>query len=386
MADYCIEGKKGAGKSLIAVRRMKWYLERGLPVATNLDIDLSELMGPFNKDARVYRVPDRPRVEDLENLGYANETPDEDFNGGLFFDECATWFNSRNWNEKGRKEVNDWLLHGRKYGWDCYYLIQSHTALDSQARESVMEHLVTIRRTDRMAIPFFGFVAKLLTGKRLQLPKGHLASVKYVDTDQVVDRWYAAGQDFYDSYDTKQIFSPHYIAADEDSGVAGLYMQIPPYMFRPKSLIERNKEFWMRLSKAYFKKLNTGLYALAASLLTSAIWLSYVLLKEPEPQSGNVLGEVPAETRRLESEPQDWVESHFVIQSITSYQPITFNRQMKRPIGSTRIAQGERVLTIEGLKQQGYTHHYYSDCFQILEKSPERIIASCPQDLAETPS
>ena len=56
--NYVITGKLGAGKSLCAVGKVKEYLIEGRKVATNLDINMTKLVGKRSKKSVVYRLPD----------------------------------------------------------------------------------------------------------------------------------------------------------------------------------------------------------------------------------------------------------------------------------------------------------------------------------------
>lgn len=204
MADYIIQGKKGNGKSLVAVNRMKECLQRGSPVATNLDLYLVHM---FNKTARnlvVMRLPDKPTTHDLVMIGRGTVRYDESKNGALVLDECATWFNARSWAEKARKETIDYIMQTRKIGWDMYLLIQSVNALDAQARESCGEHIVTCSRLDRVAIPYLGSFLKMITGSMPKLPRVHSARVIY--NDLFSDRWVYRGVALFKAYDTQQVF------------------------------------------------------------------------------------------------------------------------------------------------------------------------------------
>lgn len=111
MAVYVVTGKLGAGKTLVAVGKIKDKLNRGCPVATNLDLRLNKLIGEKARNTRVYRIPDKPQLADLEAIGRGNESYDEAKNGLLVLDECGTWFNSRSWADKSRQAVIDWFLH-----------------------------------------------------------------------------------------------------------------------------------------------------------------------------------------------------------------------------------------------------------------------------------
>lgn len=248
MAVYFITGKLGAGKTLCAVGRIRDYLVKGSPVATNLDLDLVNMVGAFAKSPRVLRVPDKPTLPDLEAIGRGNDTYDESKNGLLVLDECGTWFNSRSWNDKTRQPVINWMLHARKFGWDILFIIQDISIVDKQAREALAEHVAYCKRLDRIAVPFLGFVWKLITGKKLSLPKIHMAIVKYGDRDSslVVDRWFYFGRSLYSSYDTKQAFSDFY-----DKGV---FSQLPPWLSAGRYMVPRDWRFYMRMTKIYFKR------------------------------------------------------------------------------------------------------------------------------------
>lgn len=209
MAVYFVQGKLGNGKTLASVGRIQDYLKEGRMVASNLDLNLEYLTKLRDKTSTVFRIPDKPCLSDLEQLPNANESYDESKNGLLVFDECGTWFNSRNWNDKSRQPLIDWLLHARKLGWDLIFIVQDISIVDKQAREALCEHLVVCRRTDRISIPLLSPLYKAFTGKRLPFPRLHIGTVYYGDTEQAlkVDRWIYRGTAIFPAYDTKQIFS-----------------------------------------------------------------------------------------------------------------------------------------------------------------------------------
>ena len=224
MPVYVVTGKLGSGKTLASVGRIRDYLKESRKVATNLDLNLNNLVGNYAKKCTVFRVPDRPTVQDLESigLGYEGDFIGEEKNGALVLDECGTWFNSRDWNAKGRKELLDWIIHARKKRWDVYFIIQDLEVMDKQARLMFAEHVVYCRRSDRFNIPFISSIYKLFTDKPLPLPKVHIGFVKYGDTANaaVVDRWVYRGTDLYKAYDTSQVFTEQSHA---------LYSYLPPF-------------------------------------------------------------------------------------------------------------------------------------------------------------
>lgn len=208
MPVYIVTGKLGSGKSLCTVGRIKDYLEQGRHIATNLDLNLENLVNPFAKKTTVFRLPDRPTVDDLESLprpydGKYNEKK----TGLIVLDECGTWFNTRNYRDKGRSELIDKLLHIRKAGWDVMFIIQHLEMMDKQVREGLGEHVVYCKRMDRLMLPFIGPLFKLF-GLTVRPPRIHMAIVKYGSSEAspIVDRWIYQGKDLYDAYDTEQIF------------------------------------------------------------------------------------------------------------------------------------------------------------------------------------
>lgn len=208
MAFWMVTGKLGSGKSLVAVSKIQQYLNDGRMVASNLDLWPEHMVNPWAKECQIFRLPDKPSARDLLNLPAPyNGDYDEDSSGLLVLDECATWFNSRNYRDKGRAEVIDVFLHIRKMGWDVILLVQNISMIDSQAREGLSEMVVHCRRTDRLKIPvltqFFS-----LAGVNLTFPKMHIGVVKYGtnDSSPTVDRWIYSGEGLYRAYDTRQAF------------------------------------------------------------------------------------------------------------------------------------------------------------------------------------
>lgn len=209
MAVYIITGKLGGGKTLTAVHMIRQQLNKGLRVATNLDLYPENFKDKNQRKFEIIRVPDKPSFDDMNQLGlgYFGKYKGEEHNGLLVLDECGTWFNSRNWNAKGRAELIEWMLHARKYRWNMALIIQNIDMLDKQARDALAEHTVWMRRWDKFRIPFIGPLTKLL-GYEIRPPKFHRAVVKYGDTQQhpTVDTWTFVGGDLYDLYDTEQAF------------------------------------------------------------------------------------------------------------------------------------------------------------------------------------
>ncbi|WP_315982297.1 zonular occludens toxin domain-containing protein [Aliamphritea spongicola] len=63
-----VTGKLGTGKTLVAVGHAAVCLKKKKMVATNVDLYPENFSDKYNKDTRIYRLPDHPTPEDLEML------------------------------------------------------------------------------------------------------------------------------------------------------------------------------------------------------------------------------------------------------------------------------------------------------------------------------
>jgi Zonular occludens toxin (Zot) len=231
MTVYIVTGTLGSGKSLVSVGKIREYLKQGRRVATNLDIYLDKMMPPDSK-ANLVRVPDKPRLFDMECLGKGCVEADEKKYGLLVLDELGTWMNSRNWRDKGRGDLLDWFRNARKKHWDIYLLVQHIDVVDPQLAKSLGEHLVVCQRTDRVNIPF---LSGALRGVGIQqvFPKVHLAYVYYGRSTSAtrVGLWSYRGHDLYGSYDTDQEFREETEIDDrgKETDQRATFSQLPPY-------------------------------------------------------------------------------------------------------------------------------------------------------------
>lgn len=231
MQGYIVTGRLGEGKTLISVSRIRDALDAGQRVATNLDLKLEHLM-PSHSKATVTRLPDKPRLSDLEAIGYGypeDEPYDEERFGLLVLDECSTWLNSRAWQDKERAPVLNWFLHARKFRWNLMFLAQSEDALDKQLVEQVCPYTVVCKNLSRLRVPFLGSFLSIFSDKAARLPKIHVASVWYGApvTGIYTDRWVYRGTDLYAAYNTGQVFSSgHELVGGELRDMRATYTQL----------------------------------------------------------------------------------------------------------------------------------------------------------------
>lgn len=228
MTDYAITGKKRSGKGLFCVGLIRDALLSGKRVVTNMDIWPDQMLPPLSR-ATIVRLPDCPTVEDMESLGRGYEGEyDDDRNGIIVLDEASKYFNSRQWGDKARQPLLDWLIHSGKLGWDVYYQMQGLQQIDKQVRDTQVEYHVSVKRTDRWPIPFITPAAKLF-GLNVRFPKMHVGTYRHGCDSQalIVDRKFYRARDLWRAYDTRQVFL--------DRGhpdAVGLYTVLSPWHTR----------------------------------------------------------------------------------------------------------------------------------------------------------
>lgn len=281
MTDFAVTGKKRSGKGLFCAGLIRDALREGRRVATNMDIFPEHLLSPLNKSCFI-RLPDHPTAEDMNGLGqgYEGNEVDDEKNGIIVLDETSAFFNSRQWGDKGRQPLLDWLIHSGKLRWHVYYQMQGLEQVDKQLRSTQIEYHIAVKRTDRWPIPVVTPLAGVF-GLNIRFPRMHLGIIKHgVERDSlVVDRkWYKATE-IKKGYDTEQRFLPraHPDAVGLHSvlsawHVKGRYLPNPPgFLYR----------FWCGI----IGKDWSAVHSLTVSAPKSKHRLAVLLGKLPEDQA-----------------------------------------------------------------------------------------------------
>lgn len=350
MAVYFVTGSLGSGKSLISVSKIQDKLTKGCPVATNLELRLFNMprVGKMAKKTRVYRLPDKPTIHDLEIIGRGNHSYDESLNGLLVLDECGTWLNTRTWNDKSRQPVLDWFLHARKLGWDIIFLVQNISLVDKQAREALAEHVVYCRRLDRLTIPFVGTLFSLIVGGKMPMPKIHLGIVKYGDSQHspVVERWLYRGTDLYYAYDTKQQFSSFY-----DKGV---YSVLPPYLTHGRYHQSLTVKKIMRLTRIYLKRFARFRLLILGACLGGGITYSVLNAQSNSMPPGALSGTNAVSELKIKSFKRFGAESQILF-----------------------IQKDGQVIDSAILVNRGYNIEVISSCKMRIYRGAENAVVTC---------
>jgi hypothetical protein len=228
MAVYSVEGKLGTGKTKFCVWRAREALREGRRVASNVDLNLAELLP--KQSTQYVRLPDKPTDFDLEAAGHGNPASyDEEHNGVMILDELGTWLNARSFQDPSRRGLIDWLIHARKHGWDVFLIVQDAGMIDKQVREALVEYQARCVRVDKVRMPVLyqvgrlaadvaGALLPLAWSKNLKLkrwgylPRMHLTTARLGSGMGaiVAERWVYRGDELHRAYDTRQVFRADY--------------------------------------------------------------------------------------------------------------------------------------------------------------------------------
>jgi hypothetical protein len=193
-----LTGKRGNGKGLFATSRIVDTIKAGRMVATNMNLFLEHVVPLWNK-VRPWRLPDWPTAADLGQMPLGNkglawaEGFDEKTgmrnvemlagykdteNGLLVLDEVSGFLNSRDWQNKDRQAMLDWLAHSRKYGWDLLFTCQHQKQIDAQLRESLFELWGVAKDLGKIEVQVLGRITRNLLGWKLKLPTIYQTTVR----------------------------------------------------------------------------------------------------------------------------------------------------------------------------------------------------------------
>lgn len=241
-----VVGGLGDGKSMYAVCKLRDYLAAGKKVATNYNIDMEALCSPGNKHTRLIRVPDSPSQADLRAIGLGSDVTGDKHNGLLLLDELGTWFNARDFANKDRQKVLNYIIHLRKKRWDVVFIVQDFSMVDKQLRGKMTTYLTTCLSSHK-SLWFF----KLF-------PEFHMAVTRNKDRVKVATdfRTKSESKKMYPVYDHEQLFNtpehtpediefgdPALIAKEKsDMEKNGLYCVLPPGYTLPAAKVEELKK------------------------------------------------------------------------------------------------------------------------------------------------
>lgn len=187
-----IQGKRGSGKTLSGCQIVDEYLQRGVNVASNINLFIEYLSNPLSKSV-IHKIPNMPTIDDFKRLPVGNpdlmdesgnllpedkqpEEFDESKNSLLWLDEPHNFLNSRDWNSEQRKAVLSFMSESRKYGYDLLLTTLHIDQLDSVIRKGMIDIVGYAKDSSKIAIPFITTFIYDMTGKKIRLPKGTIVN------------------------------------------------------------------------------------------------------------------------------------------------------------------------------------------------------------------
>ena len=170
-------GRPGNGKSYHAVDDINFYIRHGVNVITNIDINTDLIKSGFRgkRGAYIYLTSDQMAADDFFDgllgfsLNFHQWTADGKTKEGqtvLIVDECQQdqLLNCRTWNNRNRKQWNDFFSLHRHYGFKVILITQSMSNIDKQAQKLIQ--LEFEHRNFANFNPFCKFLSMLL-GKQI---------------------------------------------------------------------------------------------------------------------------------------------------------------------------------------------------------------------------
>lgn len=213
-------GERGTGKTTMAVVTAIAVLREGGKFLSNVDINPTALdtivPQPYSDhwDNAVVRLPDSPHgfalhVEIIGEGWYIhNNTKKYSI---TLFDECAHYLNSRRWDDEGRQDFIDAMIHQRKRGFAEFYLAHSITQIDSQVRAGYLSSVqLLLNRPPQLSRRWLGgnspVVCTLKRGSNGEFPtdvtdkkvwtQGLVTTKSYSKSNPMVWNLYSTGQMF----------------------------------------------------------------------------------------------------------------------------------------------------------------------------------------------
>lgn len=198
---YLYTGTPGSGKSLHMARDIYDCCNHSLKdhvIIVNFPINDQYLKYP----EKVIYVPNSdlsPRKVYEVCMEYWGDRRPKEGTIKLFIDECQLIFNSRSWNDAGRKEWISLFTQHRKLGMDVYLVAQFDEMVDKQIRALVEYHVVHRKVTNFGA---FGFLLKVLFFGGL-----FIAIYRWYGINERISyEYFRAHKRYYKLYDTLALF------------------------------------------------------------------------------------------------------------------------------------------------------------------------------------
>jgi len=130
---HIVVGSLGDGKTLRSVQIAEEFLKNNLRVATNINLRIERLTTRDQRTCLVTRIPDKPSVKILKDLGEGSKKKGK--YGLLLLDELAIMMNARTYGDTDRLDVIRFIIEARKRRWIPVFIAQKASMIDKQVRD-----------------------------------------------------------------------------------------------------------------------------------------------------------------------------------------------------------------------------------------------------------
>lgn len=196
-------GTPGSGKSLHIAQRIYHGLRRGRPTICNFEVNLKSIKNNFKSLPFLYldntEMTANRLIEYSKNFWKGKSKIKED-SILLVIDECQLLFNSRDWQQKGRKEWLSFFSQHRKYGFEIVLVAQFDGMVDRQIR-SLIEYNVIHRKASNFGI--FGKIFTILSFGSLFCA----VRIWYPLNERIDSDFFRGSKRYYNIYNSYDLFT-----------------------------------------------------------------------------------------------------------------------------------------------------------------------------------
>lgn len=217
---YMYSGTPGSGKSYHMAKDICMYYKKGRNIFLNFEVNTEYLKQLYPKSkAQVFMLDNRDLMYPFGLTGFSDNyhivTRDgrvKEKQSILFIDECNNNFDSRAWNEKGRKDWIKWFKEHRKDGFQVILCTQDIDDIDRKIRK-VIE--IECSHFNASNFKIFGKILGLLCGGNLFIQRSQWYSKTRYKAGKISVNFLRGQKKYYKIFNT----SKHFFKAETDNPV-----------------------------------------------------------------------------------------------------------------------------------------------------------------------
>lgn len=217
---YMYSGTPGSGKSYHMAKDICMYYRKGRNIFCNFEVNIDYLKKLYPRSkAQVFMLDNRDLLYPFGLTGFSSNyhvvTRDgrvKEKQSILFIDECNNNFDSRTWNERGRKDWIKWFKEHRKDGFHVILCTQSIDDIDKKIRK-LIEIECSHFKVNNFKV--FGKILGLLCGGNLFVQRNQWYSKSRNKAGKIGTDFLRGRKKYYMIFNT----SKHFFKAESDKPV-----------------------------------------------------------------------------------------------------------------------------------------------------------------------